>query len=241
MERRNNIAEAIHRDVAALSTLPREMVHNVLNMLPLKNILELAANHHDGKVSEATAYSGLSGEARTAAAYFDQCVITHLTLRDTFSAGLEDLSKLSSIWSIYSNTHCLLKDWSSSRLHDDIRKELGLTVSMLREPPNCDKVAEKLIHHVWALLEGWKHKLHSIAFCAPEKLPSHCNSKKYTLLYGKLERPWYRVIDAIEVRRRKSCTCPKRSSGTVTPCSLQTSPSHDCNNYGRVIQALIVQ
>lgn len=89
--------------VAELSKLPPEIVHSVLDDLPLRAILDLAQHHHhDGEVVESEAYSGLpNDEARKQASYFDNCVLTHLCLKSVFQE-LGEFVRLSSIWSVYS-------------------------------------------------------------------------------------------------------------------------------------------
>ena len=94
--------------VAELSKLPPEIVHSVLDDLPLEAILDLTQHHHhDGEVAEREAYSGLpSDEARKQASYFDHCVLTHLRLKSVFPE-LSELIRLSSIWSVYSTGMCI--------------------------------------------------------------------------------------------------------------------------------------
>lgn len=89
--------------VAELSKLPTEIVHSVLDDLPLRAILDVAQHHHhDGEVTEDEAYSGLpNDEARKQASYFDHCVLTHLRLQSVFPE-LSEFVRLSSIWSVYS-------------------------------------------------------------------------------------------------------------------------------------------
>ena len=100
--------------VAELSKLPPEIVHSVLDDLPLRAILDVAQHHHhDGEVTEGEAYSGLpNDEARKQASYFDHCVLTHLRLQPVFPE-LSEFVRLSSIWSVYSTGKIFPKSYVS--------------------------------------------------------------------------------------------------------------------------------
>ena len=85
--------------IKELSRLPREIVHLILDDLPLATILQLVQTYLDldnYDTLKVVGYRQLSEISEVA--YFDQCIVTHFKLRAVFPS-IAELHRLASIWS----------------------------------------------------------------------------------------------------------------------------------------------
>lgn len=177
--------------IKELSKLPREMVHLVLNDLPLATILQLVQSYLDldnDDTSSIVGYRQLPGIAEAEAAYFDQCILTHLKLRAIFPS-IAELHRLASIWSVYSTVQCVYERgymdcWSTHVLSYNVWSDLGLSASLLRRTPSALEISLELTKYMCSLLKAWEPSMKHLAMHIMKQLPSHLYSKTDLLQAG---------------------------------------------------------
>lgn len=154
--------------------------------MPLRTILNLAAFHHRGDIiSGGSAYLGLSNNDRAQASYFDQCILTHKSLRKIFTS-LDHLCNLVSMWTIFHAfrwffTSRTLERYLCFDLTEDMWLEMGLTPENL---PNfalgVNYFQSDWIHLKWLALKRITGEFQDLSLYLSKELLGHNSHLPFT-------------------------------------------------------------
>lgn len=202
----------LEKIVRGLSTLPPEVIHPIIDELPLPKLLDLAAcHHHEHPIHYSLGRRRLVDGAHAHSTYFARCIITHRSLQETFPtlASLDTIIWMRSVCQAlsllmgpdYNRRWAIFGRWVPEVFGGSnyVATSSGYWRRFSeRLPRTYDQVAEALSKSVLYMLNSCKNEIETLTqYPYTEEYLLLCTYYKWSdILNGKLEGPWVDLIDA---------------------------------------------